>query len=167
MSINKVMLSGNLTRDAEVRFNQAGTPIVTFGIAVNDRRKNSKTGQWEDYANYVDCAMFGAYGEKIQPYLLKGAKIAVGGKLRWSQWERDGQKRSKLEVIAEEVEFMSRGASRDQASGEDVKTHAEGQNMASSALSQAQMNAEAALFGGNRQQNAPQYNAMFSEDIPF
>ena len=115
MSINRVMISGNLTRDAEIRSTQSGMAILGFGVAVNDRRKNQQTGEWEDYPNFVDCTMFGTRGEKLQPYLTKGTKVAIEGKLRWSQWERDGQKRSKIEVIVDELEFMSsRNSGQDQ-----------------------------------------------------
>ena len=107
MSINRVMISGNLTRDAEIRSTQSGMAILGFGVAVNDRRKNQQTGEWEDYPNFVDCTMFGTRGEKLQPYLTKGMKVAIEGKLRYSSWERDGQRRSKLEVIVDELEFMS------------------------------------------------------------
>ena len=107
MSINRVMISGNLTRDAELRSTQSGTSMLGMGIAVNDRRKNQKTGEWEDYPNFVDCTMFGTRAEKLQPYLTKGAKVAVEGKLSYRSWEKDGQRRSKLEVIVDEIEFMS------------------------------------------------------------
>ena len=107
MSINRVMISGNLTRDAEIRSTQSGMAILGFGGAVNDRRKNHQTGEWEDYPNFVDCTMFGTRGEQLQPYLTKGTKVAIEGKLRYSSWERDGQRRSKLEVIVDELEFMS------------------------------------------------------------
>ena len=108
MSINRVNISGNLTRDPELRATTGGTQVLSFGMAVNDRRKNQQTGEWEDCPNFVDCTMFGSRAEKISRYLTKGCKVAVEGKLRYSQWERDGQKRSKLEVIVEEIEFMSR-----------------------------------------------------------
>ena len=108
MSINRVNISGNLTRDPELRATQGGTQILTFGVAVNDRRKNPQTGQWEDYPNFIDCVVFGNRAESLSRFLAKGAKVAVEGKLRWSQWERDGQKRSKIEVIVDEVEFLSR-----------------------------------------------------------
>ena len=98
MSINRVIISGNLTR---------GLPVLGFGVAVNDRRKNQQTGEWEDYPNFIDCTMFGARAESLSRYLGKGTKVAIEGKLRWSQWERDGQKRSKIEVIVDELEFMS------------------------------------------------------------
>ena len=107
MSINRVMISGNLTRDTELRSTQSGTYMLGMGIAVNDRRKNQKTGEWEDWPNFVDCTMFGTRAEKLQPYLTKGTKVAVEGKLSYRSWEKDGQRRSKLEVIVDEIEFMS------------------------------------------------------------
>ena len=107
MSINRVVISGNLTREPELRRTQSGMAILGFGVAVNDRRRNPQTGDWEDYANFVDCTIFGARAEALSNILSKGMKVAIEGKLRWSQWERDGQKRSKLEVIVDEIEFMS------------------------------------------------------------
>ncbi len=109
MSINRVNISGNLTRDPELRATAGGTQVLSFGVAVNDRRKNPQTGDWEDYPNFVDCTMFGTRAEAVSRYLSKGTKVAIEGKLRYSSWERDGQRRSKLEVIVDEIEFMSRG----------------------------------------------------------
>lgn len=109
MSINKVTLTCNLTCDPDLRSTAGGMPVLGFGVAVNDRRKNQQTGEWEDYPNFIDCTMFGARAEAVAKYLSKGSKVAIEGKLRWSQWERDGQKRSKIEVIIDEIEFMSRG----------------------------------------------------------
>lgn len=84
--------------------------ILALGVAVNDRRKNQQTGEWEDYPNFVDCVMFGNRAKSVSRFLSKGSKVAIEGKLRWSQWERDGQRRSKIEVIVDEIEFMaSRG----------------------------------------------------------
>lgn len=114
MSINKVFISGNLTRDCELRSTATGTQILNIGVAVNDRRKNQQTGEWEDVPNFVDCVMFGSRAEKLAQFLSKGTKVAIEGKLRWSQWEKDGAKRSKLEVIVDEIEFMSRGGQQRQ-----------------------------------------------------
>ena len=108
MSINRATISGNLTRDAELRSTASGTPVLSFTVAVNDRRKSNQTGEWEDVPNFIGCTLFGKYGQSIAQYMTKGAKVAVEGKLRWSQWERDGQKRSKVEVMAETVELMQR-----------------------------------------------------------
>ncbi|WP_085830801.1 single-stranded DNA-binding protein [Collinsella vaginalis] len=109
MSINRVVISGNLTRDPEMRATASGTQVMSFGVAVNDRRRNQQTGEWEDYPNFVDCTMFGTRAEAVSRYLSKGSKVAIEGKLRYSSWERDGQRRSKLEVIVDEIEFLSRG----------------------------------------------------------
>ncbi len=110
MSINRVNISGNLTRDPELRQTTSGTAILRFGVAVNDRRRN-QSGEWEDVPNFVDCVVFGNRAEPLSRFLSKGSKVAVEGKLRYSSWERDGQRRSKLEVVVDEVEFLSpRGA---------------------------------------------------------
>lgn len=108
MSINRVNISGNLTRDPEMRVTAGGMQVMGFGVAVNDRRKNQQTGEWEDYPNFVDCTMFGTRAEAVARYLSKGSKVAIDGKLRYSSWEHEGQKRSKLEVIVDEIEFLSR-----------------------------------------------------------
>ena len=111
MSINRVIISGNLTRDPELRNTNTGLPVLGFGVAVNDRRKNQQTGEWEDFPNFIDCTVFGTRAESVAKYLGKGSKVAIEGKLRWSQWERDGQKRSKIEIVVDELEFMSRSES--------------------------------------------------------
>lgn len=114
MSINRVNITGNLTRDPELRSTAGGMAVLGFGVAVNDRRKNQQTGQWEDYPNFVDCTMFGTRAEAVSRYLSKGSKVAIEGKLRYSSWERDGQRRSKLEVIVDEVELLSQNANAQQ-----------------------------------------------------
>ncbi|MBQ9067786.1 MAG: single-stranded DNA-binding protein [Eggerthellaceae bacterium] len=144
MSINRVIISGNLTRDPELRQTASGLPVLGFGVAVNDRRKNQQTGEWEDYPNFVDCTMFGTRAESVAKFLSKGSKVAIEGKLRWSQWERDGQKRSKIEVIIDELEFMT---SRND--GPSASSH------------QSSYSAPAAS-------PAPEVNAsVYDEDIPF
>ena len=107
MGINRVTISGNLTRDVEIRQTAGGSVVGSFGMAVNDRRRNQQTGEWEDYANFVDVVLFGNLATALQQRLCKGAKVCVEGKLRYSSWERDGQKRSKLEVIVDEIELMT------------------------------------------------------------
>lgn len=108
MSINRVNISGNLTRDPELRATPNGQQVLTFGVAVSDRRRNQQTGEWEDVPNYVDCVVFGSRAEALSKYLSKGSKVAIEGKLRYSSWEtKDGQHRSKLEVTVDEIEFMS------------------------------------------------------------
>ena len=104
MSINRVNITGNLTRDPELRATAGGTQVLSFGVAVNDRRRNPQTGEWEDYPNFVDCTMFGTRAEAVSRFLAKGNKVAIEGKLRYSSWERDGQRRSKLDDILTKTE---------------------------------------------------------------
>lgn len=157
MSINRVIISGNLTRDPEIRQTAGGMPVLGFGIAVNDRRKNSNTGEWEDYPNFVDCTMFGARAEAVSRFLSKGSKVAIEGKLRWSSWEKDnGEKRSKLEVIVDEIELMSR------ADGNQAQSYAQQQTAPQAARNQPQ-STNAAV-----RQAAPVYDSsVYDEDIPF
>lgn len=109
MSINRASISGNLTRDPELRVTPSGMQVLGFGVAVTDRRKNNQTGEWEDYPNFVDCTIFGNRGESMGRILHKGMKVAVEGKLRYSAWEdkNGGGRRSKIEVIVDEIELMS------------------------------------------------------------
>ncbi|MDR1775000.1 MAG: single-stranded DNA-binding protein [Actinomycetes bacterium] len=107
MSINKVAISGNLTRDPELK--QAGqSTVLEMGVAVNERRKNSQTDQWEEVPSFIDVNVWGARGEALSRFLRKGMKIAVTGRLRQDRWQaQDGTNRSKIIVIADEVDFMS------------------------------------------------------------
>ena len=158
MSINRVAISGNLTRDPELRQTAGGMAILGFGVAVNDRRKNQQTGEWEDYPNFIDCSMFGARAQSVSRFLSKGSKVAIEGKLRWSQWERDGQMRSKVEVIVDEIEFMSR-QQRQLGSEPVYAAAAPAQPMQPVQPMQQQ-------FGGMPapQQAAP---SIYDDDIPF
>ncbi len=109
MSINKVMVSGYLTRDAELGATRGGTAVSRFGLAINDRVKNSQTGEWEDYPNFVDCIMYGRRAEGLTPYLHKGTKAFIEGRLHYSSWEKDGQRRSRLEIIVDTIDLAGNG----------------------------------------------------------
>ena len=105
MSINHVAVVGNLTRDVELRSTQSGMAVLSFGIAVNDRRKiNSE--EWADRPNFFECVVFGNRAKALGNILTKGMKVAISGKLHYSSWEKDGQKHSKVDIIANEVELM-------------------------------------------------------------
>ena len=105
-NINSVSISGNLTRDSELRSANNGTAILNFSVAVNDRRKVGE--EWQDVPNYIDCVVFGPRAVSLYNLLKKGVKVAIDGKLRWSSWEtKEGSKRSKLEVVVDEMELMS------------------------------------------------------------
>lgn len=152
MSINKAIISGNLTRDAELRSTTSGTAVLTIGVAVNDRRRNPQTGDWEDYANYIDCVMFGSRAQAIANYLTRGTKVAIEGKLRWRQWESDGQKRSKIEVVIDEIEFM---------------TSREGGNGGQPRQSAQQGGYNGGYSGGSASIPAAPEISVYDEDVPF
>lgn len=106
-SINRVVLVGNLTHDPELRALPSGTSVCQLRIAVNDRIKDRNTGEWTDYANYFDVSVFGQQGDNCAQYLSRGRQVAIDGRLRFRQWEtQDGQKRSKVEVVADSVQFI-------------------------------------------------------------
>lgn len=108
MSINQVTISGNLTREPELRATNSGMNVLTFGVAVNERRKNAQTGEYENYPNFIDCTMFGKRAESVSRFIHKGLKVAIQGKLRYTQWTaQDGSKKSKVGVIVDEIDLMS------------------------------------------------------------
>lgn len=108
--VNVVCLSGRLTRDPELRATAGGTSVLSFGLAVGDRRRDPQTGQWEDRADFVDCAVVGDRAEALHRILAKGMQVSLSGRLRYSSWERDGQKRSKLEVSVADISLPPKGA---------------------------------------------------------
>ncbi|OGW61258.1 MAG: single-stranded DNA-binding protein [Nitrospirae bacterium RBG_16_64_22] len=105
-SYNKVILMGNLTRDPEVRFTPQGTPVASFGVAVN--RKYKQGDELKEEVGFFDIVVFGKQGENCGQYLAKGRSVLVEGRLQQRRWETDdGQKRSKVEVVAQSVQFLS------------------------------------------------------------
>jgi single-strand DNA-binding protein len=106
-NINRVILTGNLTRDPELRSTPSGTSICKLRIAVNTRRKDG-SGQWVDKPNYFDVTVWGAQGENCAQYLQKGRPVAIDGRLEWREWDAtDGSgKRSAVEVVADTVQFL-------------------------------------------------------------
>ena len=105
MNINRVVLTGNLTRDPELRATGGGLAICKLGIAVNTRRKNSE-GQWEEKPNFFRVTVFGRQAESCGQYLKKGRPVAIDGRLEWSTWESEGQKRESVDIIADSVQFL-------------------------------------------------------------
>jgi len=112
MNINRVVLTGNLTRDPETRTTPNGLSICKLGIAVNTRRKNNSTGDWEEKANFFRVTVFGRQAESCGNFLKKGRPVAIDGRLEWSEYEVEGQKRQSVDIIAENVQFLG---SRDDA----------------------------------------------------
>jgi len=102
--INHVVLVGRLTRDSELRYTQNGTPIVKFSMAVNRRKKTGE--EWVEEVSFFDVVFWGKMGESINQYLVKGKQVAVTGELRQNRWEQDGQPRSKVEIIANNLQLL-------------------------------------------------------------
>src|SRR5207248_7192462 len=105
MNINRVVLTGNLTRDPEISATGSGLSVCKLGLAVNGRRKNSD-GNWEEKANFFRVTVFGKQADNCAQYLKKGRAVAIDGRLEWSQWEAEGQKRESIDIIAETVQFL-------------------------------------------------------------
>jgi single-strand DNA-binding protein len=123
MSINSVNITGNLTRDIELRQTQSDYSIGAISVAVNDRRKNPQTEEWEDKPNFVECTLFGKRAEGLAPYLKKGQKVGINGKLDWQQWEvQDGTKRSTLKVIVNDLELLGGAKKQSQEQGATEET---------------------------------------------
>jgi single-strand DNA-binding protein len=110
-NVNVVVITGNLTRDPELRSTGGGTSVCEMRVAVNSRRKNGQTGQWEDKPNYFDVVCFGAQADNCANYLEKGRGAAIEGRLDWREWEaKDGSgKRQAVQIIANTVQFLGKG----------------------------------------------------------
>jgi single-strand DNA-binding protein len=114
-NINRVVITGNLTRDPELRSLGSGTSVCSLRIASNTRRKDGTTGEWVDKANYFDVTVWGGQGENVSKYLSKGRPVAIDGRLEWREWQdKDGNKRQSVEIVADNVQFLG---SRDDANG--------------------------------------------------
>ena len=112
MSLNSVMISGNLTRDPETRTTANGYTIIDFSVAVNDRVKEN--GEWTDRPNFIDCTLFGKQAESLAKYLHKGMRVSVLGKLRQERWtDKNGNNRSAIKVVATQVEMPPKGHQTD------------------------------------------------------
>ncbi|HSX34878.1 MAG TPA: single-stranded DNA-binding protein [Candidatus Saccharimonadales bacterium] len=108
-SVNQVILLGNLTRDPELRQTPSGQSVVSFSLALN-RAYKAQNGEWQEATDYIDCVAWGPLAERVSQYLTKGRRALVQGRMQSRSWEQDGQKRSKVEVLASDVTFVdSRG----------------------------------------------------------
>lgn len=169
-NLNKVMLIGRLTRDPEMRTFSNGGKVAHFGFAVNNRRKNMSTGQWEDEPVFLDVEAFnrgdtGKTADLVEQYLRKGHQAFVEGHLKLDQWtSQDGQKRSKIKIVVERIEFleprsgggdgggMSEGGSRYQRGGPPAQRSAP---------------ASAPMGGGYDEPSGMDSPEPPAEDIPF
>jgi single-strand DNA-binding protein len=156
-NVNVVVITGNLTRDPELRHLGSGTAVCKLRVAVNSRRKDGQTGEWVDKPNYFDVTVWGAQGENCANYLNKGRPVAVEGRLDWREWEdQGGNKRQSVEIIANTVQFLG---SRDGSGGGG---NGNGGNGGGFAPPQSDVPADVSDFGG-----APAGAGASEDDIPF
>ena len=102
--MNNVNLIGRLTRDAELKYTGGGLAIASFSLAVNQRKRQGD--KWVDEAHYFDCTLFGKQAESLQQYLTRGKQVGITGRLQQERWERDGQKRSKVSIVVNELDLL-------------------------------------------------------------
>jgi single-strand DNA-binding protein len=118
VNINRVVMTGNLTADPELRSTPSGTSVCSMRVACNTRRKVE--GEWVDKPNYFDVTVWGGQGESAARYLSKGRPVAIDGRLEWREWEaQDGSKRQSVEIIADTVQFLGDGAGNGTPSGDE------------------------------------------------
>jgi single-strand DNA-binding protein len=115
-NINRVVLTGNLTRDPELRSTPSGTAVCSLRIACNTRRKTS-SGEWADKPNYFDVTVWGAQGENAARFLAKGRPVAIDGRLEWREWDGENGKRQAVEIIADAVQFLGTRDDQPSANG--------------------------------------------------
>lgn len=157
--INSVVIVGRLTRDAELRYLNSGTAVASISIAVNRSKKDGD--QWISEVNFFDVSYFGKGAEGIKPYLTKGTQIAVQGSLRQDRWEKDGQKFSRVNILADSIELLGSRSSSSQNNG-NSDSFGGYQQRASYSQNQSSgggYEPSSEAFGGD--------NAGFPEDIPF
>jgi single-strand DNA-binding protein len=148
--INHVVLVGRLTRDAELKYTLSGQAVCKFSIAINRRRKNGE--QWEDEANFFDIVLWGRQGESLNQYLQKGKQVGIEGELRQDRWQQDGQNRSKVEIVANNIQLLGGG----QAGGGAGTSGNSGSWQNSAGGGRGESNGE-----------SPASDDNFSDDIPF
>ena len=132
-SFNQVTLMGNLTRDPELRSTPSGQSVCSFSLALNRSYKGAD-GNWQEATDYVDVVAWGPLGERVAQYLTKGRPALVSGRLQSSSWEKDGQKRTKVEVVAQDVTFLG-GRDGGEGGGSQGGSQGGGSNSSSSSSS--------------------------------
>jgi len=151
--INRVVLIGRLTRDAELKSIASGQAVTKFSVAVNRRKKNGD--QWEDEASFFDVVLWGRQGEILHQYLLKGKQVCIDGELRQDRWQQDGQNRSKVEIVASNVQLLGGGGGSGGSGG--------GGGPSSSGNYGGGQGGSRAPRGGDQ----PPAEDGFADDIPF
>jgi single-strand DNA-binding protein len=135
-SLNQVTLMGNLTRDPELRQTPTGQNVTSFSLALNRSYKDA-SGEWQEATDYIDIVCWGPLAERVAQYLSKGRRCLVQGRLQSRSWEQDGNKRSKVEVLANDVTFLDSRGATDNDSGSDSSSDAPAEKPKSSKKAKA------------------------------
>jgi len=162
--INHVVLVGRLTRDAELKYTAGGQAVCKFSVAVNRRKKNGD--QWEDEANYFDVVLWGRQGESLNQYLTKGKSVGVEGELRQDRWQQEGQNRSKVEIVANNIQLLggSQGSGGSYGASGGGNSHGDGGSQGGNQGSSGTSSSWQRKGGEN---NPPPSDDNFTDDIPF
>ena len=153
-NLNVVVITGNLTRDPELRALPSGTSVCDLRVAVNTRRKNGATGEWEDKPNFFDVKVWGAQGDNCARFLSKGRPVGVQGRLEWREWEtQDAQKRQAIDIIADSVQFL--GGREDSGNGTFTASTAAGSSSSDVPVDERDFQAATTAVG------------VGDDDIPF
>ena len=150
--INHVVLVGRLTRDAELKYTAGGQAVCKFSIAVNRRRKQGDS--WIDEPNFFDIVVWGRQGETLNQYLVKGKQVGIDGELRQDRWEQDGQNRSRVEVVVNNLQLLGGGATDNSRGNDGSRGGGDGSRSGN----------------GGRQESSPAIDNDsdgFTDDIPF
>lgn len=163
--INVVVLTGNLTRDAELKGTPGGSSVLNFGIASNRSVKDAN-GEWEDVPNFIGCTIFGKRADALEKYLTKGVKVTVEGELRYSPWtDKDGGRRSKLGVVVHNLILPPRTNKQAYSNaGAQQSKPEQAQQTQAHQQQQTPNYASAAAYNAPQQAPAPD---VYDEDIPF
>ena len=159
--MNSVNVSGRLGKDPEVRSTQGGSTIMSFSLAVSERRKNGQTGTWEEVTHWIDCVVFGKRAESLAKILRKGSYVMVTGRLSQSKWEdKSGNKRSKVEMVVSDVDLPPRTQEQSQGGYDQQPNNYTNQGQ------YGPQNGPQQPTGGYQQQGYQEPD-LFDEDLPF
>lgn len=163
--LNKVILIGNLTRDVELRYTQGGSAIANLGLATNRRWKDKNSGENKEEVTFVDITVFGRSAETANQYLKKGSKVLIEGRLKFDQWtDQSGQKKSKLSVTAETLQFLD---SKEQSGGGNYNNNQGNSYQSNDNYNQGSDNSYSQPQANTQQNSTQQASPIEDDEIPF
>lgn len=170
-NINTVVIAGHTAKDPEIKVTPSGTAVLSFSLAVNDAKKNAQ-GEWEEIANFFDCALFGGRAERIAQYITKGSKLTVNGKLHQDRWQaQDGTNRSRVSIIVQDIELPPR--TQPQGTGESYEDYTQTPQPAQpvqptqAAQSNRLIDVQTTVAAPKPAPQPIAQDSMYGEEIPF